>query len=407
MTYTPPEGFVYDPQSGRYYRQDGIVNGKQWVTWFDAASGEYEQVQYPAPVSHPVMETAQVQYPAPQPTPTKPPALLFALPVLTLLLGLGLAFYQAGGLQAMESEAIPSEITLFDLDDAPVITLQKSGDLGDISNVPLPDPTPAATPDLASDPSPTPSETLTTPTPTPTPTPEPDPAPKASDPVTVFHDRPATWVKVISFAEAQQQGGIFTFTIHHPEARAAFDGNYRDPNLSDAYQPTWYFAQDEVVTVVPGGADELTVTINAAATDYPTHCVYTRSSQEDVSFLVYITSQPSVLVSSNINQASSPYIFVNWLGVYDAEGRKQAIGAGGAPVSYQIDYFSEDYVTYERFTTGTATAYTAGFAIENNAELTELYDSLRPGGNAYMGIMFTVTIAGVDYEGYATANMVR
>ncbi|MDR0220668.1 MAG: FecR domain-containing protein [Lachnospiraceae bacterium] len=48
MTYTPPEGFALDPQSGRYYRQDGIVNGQQWVTWFDAASGQYEQVGYPA-----------------------------------------------------------------------------------------------------------------------------------------------------------------------------------------------------------------------------------------------------------------------------------------------------------------------------------------------------------------------
>jgi hypothetical protein len=57
MTYTPPEGFAYDPPSGRYYRQDGIVNGQQWVTWFDADSGEYEQVQYPA---------------APQPAPTAP-----------------------------------------------------------------------------------------------------------------------------------------------------------------------------------------------------------------------------------------------------------------------------------------------------------------------------------------------
>jgi hypothetical protein len=48
MTYTPPEGFTLDPQSGKYYRYEAIVDGQQWVTWFDASSGQYEQVSYPA-----------------------------------------------------------------------------------------------------------------------------------------------------------------------------------------------------------------------------------------------------------------------------------------------------------------------------------------------------------------------
>ncbi|MDR0220222.1 MAG: TlpA family protein disulfide reductase [Lachnospiraceae bacterium] len=86
MKYAPPEGFALDPQSGRYYRNDGIVNGQQWVTWFDAMSGQYEQVCYPVPpVPAPPSGTASA------PPPAAPPQRGhdFALVVIALIVLLG------------------------------------------------------------------------------------------------------------------------------------------------------------------------------------------------------------------------------------------------------------------------------------------------------------------------------
>ncbi len=52
--YDPPEGFVFDPQSRQYYRDDGYgtdpASGADVLrlTWFDPQSGEYRQTAYPA-----------------------------------------------------------------------------------------------------------------------------------------------------------------------------------------------------------------------------------------------------------------------------------------------------------------------------------------------------------------------
>ncbi len=49
--YYAPEGFVYDDNTGLYYKSDIVTeeNGQQtlWITWFDAQSGEYSQYSYP------------------------------------------------------------------------------------------------------------------------------------------------------------------------------------------------------------------------------------------------------------------------------------------------------------------------------------------------------------------------
>ena len=46
--YAPPEGFVFDAESQRFYRSEVLEDGTQWVVWFDANSGEYEEFTYPA-----------------------------------------------------------------------------------------------------------------------------------------------------------------------------------------------------------------------------------------------------------------------------------------------------------------------------------------------------------------------
>ena len=46
--YEPPEGFVFDQNAQRYYRSEFDEYGTQWVVWFDANSGEYEEESYPA-----------------------------------------------------------------------------------------------------------------------------------------------------------------------------------------------------------------------------------------------------------------------------------------------------------------------------------------------------------------------
>jgi hypothetical protein len=83
MTYAPPAGFTFDPQSGKYYRYEAIVDGQQWVTWFDANSGQYEQVSYPAaPVKAPTPSTAQ-----PVPTKKRGKGALVALIALAVIIG--------------------------------------------------------------------------------------------------------------------------------------------------------------------------------------------------------------------------------------------------------------------------------------------------------------------------------
>jgi len=52
VRFQAPEGFTFDPKSGRYYSSvvvDDPSTGKkvQWVTWFDASTGQYEQIPYP------------------------------------------------------------------------------------------------------------------------------------------------------------------------------------------------------------------------------------------------------------------------------------------------------------------------------------------------------------------------
>ena len=52
MVYAPPDGYSLDPESGLYYSSAMGADPEtgtpvQWVTWFDANSGEYQQVCYP------------------------------------------------------------------------------------------------------------------------------------------------------------------------------------------------------------------------------------------------------------------------------------------------------------------------------------------------------------------------
>jgi len=57
--YDPPEGFVIDSESLRFFRSEVDENGVEWVTWFDADTGEYEQID----------NSAQEQEIQPEPTP--------------------------------------------------------------------------------------------------------------------------------------------------------------------------------------------------------------------------------------------------------------------------------------------------------------------------------------------------
>ncbi len=75
--YGPPDGFLWDAESGLFYRDEAYVPGdtEQWVTWFHPNAGEYKQVSYqmeageaPAPPAPPV------QTPGPPAAPPSPPA---------------------------------------------------------------------------------------------------------------------------------------------------------------------------------------------------------------------------------------------------------------------------------------------------------------------------------------------
>ena len=50
--FSAPEDFTFDPNTGKYYSMGIITDpetgyNSQWVTWFDANTGEYEQYTYP------------------------------------------------------------------------------------------------------------------------------------------------------------------------------------------------------------------------------------------------------------------------------------------------------------------------------------------------------------------------
>lgn len=71
--YTAPDGFSYDSSCNRYYRSepgwDQAGAPVNWVTWFNAVTGEYQQVSYPA--QQPEPQAA----PAPEPEAPLAPAL--------------------------------------------------------------------------------------------------------------------------------------------------------------------------------------------------------------------------------------------------------------------------------------------------------------------------------------------
>jgi hypothetical protein len=60
--YDPPGGFTLDPDSRRYYRSETLSDGSLLVTWFNASTGEYEEVSYPG------------EQPAPTPAPLPVPS---------------------------------------------------------------------------------------------------------------------------------------------------------------------------------------------------------------------------------------------------------------------------------------------------------------------------------------------
>ena len=66
--YAPPEGFLLDPSSGLYYNTAMGTDPEtgapvQWVTWFDANSGEYTQVSYPMEQTAPEPQRTSLEKP--------------------------------------------------------------------------------------------------------------------------------------------------------------------------------------------------------------------------------------------------------------------------------------------------------------------------------------------------------
>jgi hypothetical protein len=285
------------------------------------------------------------------------------------------------------------------------MTLQKSG--GSVEGGEIADPDTADNADITpADIAGTPANADPLPTPSPTPTPAPVNAPKASDPVTVVHEDPATWVKVISRAEARRHENGFSFTIYHPDARAALE-RY-DPDPSTWGLSGWYFSEygSEDVTYAPGGPGELIISY---ATGYITGTIlYVNYDWATSSaFYLHIADNPFVFAPMSQTETYSPDIFVEWYGLYDTEGVKQEIGAGGVSVSYQLGHYPDDGSSYYEVASGTATAHANGFSIADEPKLIALYNELEAGGYASLSVSFTVTLAGAEYPGYASIGMYK
>jgi hypothetical protein len=280
------------------------------------------------------------------------------------------------------SDAIPPEIALIDLDDAPVLTLQ-SGDLVDINNQSLPSPAYTDTSDIVS---------------------SSNPPAAARDTVTVVNDDPATWIKVISYAEAERNDQGFSFTIYHPEAREAFD-RY-DPNPATWVETGWYFVEyeNDSVTYTAGGPGELTVTF-APGDLYGMVLYVYYGGGKTVMFQLHVVDDPFVLVPFEQFETYTPDIDIEWYGLYSATGAKLEIGANGVPVSYQIYGYASDGSSVTEVAAGTVTGHARGFSLKNNADLTAFYNTLGNNGDTTLVITFTVTVDGVDYPGYAALVM--
>jgi len=81
--FAPPEGFVLDPNSLRYYQSEFDDNGTQWVTWFDAGTGQYEQFSYPATNSEFGIRNSELEETVTLPEPESEPELVLVPEVET------------------------------------------------------------------------------------------------------------------------------------------------------------------------------------------------------------------------------------------------------------------------------------------------------------------------------------
>jgi hypothetical protein len=91
QNYSPPEGFEFDPSSGLYYNStmgSDPETGKavQWVTWFNASSGEYTQNSYPVEQPQPEPVSAPAPVPEPVPAPAPEPAFAAAMPAAAVIM---------------------------------------------------------------------------------------------------------------------------------------------------------------------------------------------------------------------------------------------------------------------------------------------------------------------------------
>ena len=109
--YSPPEGFTLDPNSGRYYKTDIVCDTNtgasvQWVTWFDAYSGEYEQVSYPIQQQHKTSE--QPIKTTPQQLPENKKIIIGILGVAAILILIFILVYAAWDLG--DEDALPDTV---------------------------------------------------------------------------------------------------------------------------------------------------------------------------------------------------------------------------------------------------------------------------------------------------------
>jgi len=176
--FQPPPGFIFDPNSGMYYQSvagNDPATGQagNWVTWFNAGTGEYVQQFYPVvvqqqvvqqqttpPFGHPSREgnyahagyqqqmqqqqmqqqqmqqqQMQQQYAGLQPQKLNP--LLYLIPVVSLIIGVGLAFVLYG----RDTPSGNGEIKPDDL-----VVVVDDGGFGDTDNTTMPSPTPSPSP---------------------------------------------------------------------------------------------------------------------------------------------------------------------------------------------------------------------------------------------------------------------